>query len=105
VVANNLMTIGALQALREAGVRVPDDVALIGIDDPFWAEMLDPPLTTLAQPVRPMAHAAMSLLLERIGGQQESPRRLVFPFELKVRASCGTRSTTSEEASWPQLES
>ena len=92
VVANNLMTIGALQALREAGVSVPGDVALIGIDDPFWAEMLDPPLTTLAQPARDMADAAMSLLLERIGGQPESPRRLVFPFELKVRASCGTRS-------------
>ena len=100
VVANNLMTIGALQAVRAAKLRVPDDLALTAIDDPFWAEMLDPPLTTLAQPVRDMAEAAMALLLERIDGRRVTPERRVFPFELKVRASCGTRSMTSKEKPW-----
>jgi DNA-binding LacI/PurR family transcriptional regulator len=94
VVANNLMTIGALQALRAARLRIPADVALTAIDDPFWAEMLDPPLTTLAQPVRDMAEAAMALLLERIEGRRVTPERRVFPFELKVRASGGTRTTS-----------
>jgi LacI family transcriptional regulator len=97
VVANNVMTIGALRAIRAAGLRVPEELALTAIDDPFWAEMLDPPLTTLAQPVRDMAEAAMALLLERIEGRRVAPERRVFPFELRVRASGGTPMTSEEE--------
>ena len=55
LVANNLMAIGALQALKDAHLKVPTDVALLSIDDPPWASFTDPPLTTLAQPVRAMA--------------------------------------------------
>jgi LacI family transcriptional regulator len=92
VVANNLMTIGALRALRAAGASVPSDVALVAIDDPFWAELTEPPLTTLAQPVRRMADEAVRLLLARIGrAPSRSPRRAVYEFELRVRRSCGTR--------------
>jgi DNA-binding LacI/PurR family transcriptional regulator len=92
VVANNLMTIGALRALRAAGVAVPRDVALVAIDDPFWAELTEPPLTTLAQPVRRMANEAVRLLLARIGrARRRAPRRVVYEFELRVRRSCGLR--------------
>jgi LacI family transcriptional regulator len=105
VVANNLMTIGALRALREAGLRIPQDVALTAIDDPFWAEFTDPSLTTLAQPVRQMANAAMVMLLERIEGRRDEPRRLTFPFELKVRASCGRAPVTGKEEPWPESAS
>jgi DNA-binding LacI/PurR family transcriptional regulator len=90
VVANNLMTIGALRALRAGGMRVPDDVALVAIDDPFWAELIEPPLTTLAQPVHKMADTAIRMLLERIEGRRLLPERVVFDFELCVRGSCGT---------------
>lgn len=89
VVTNNLMTIGAMRALRSAGVGVPDDVALVAIDDPFWSELTDPPLTTLAQPVRRMAEGSMSLLTERMGGGRSQSKRLSFPMELRVRVSCG----------------
>jgi LacI family transcriptional regulator len=105
VVANNLMTIGALQALRVARVRVPDDLALTAVDDPPWAALTEPPLTTLAQPVREMANAAMGLLLERIQGGGDGPKCLVFPFALNVRASCGTQSSNSEEEAWRESES
>jgi LacI family transcriptional regulator len=91
VVANNLMTIGALRALRRRGLRTPDDVALAAVDDPAWAELVDPPLTTLAQPVRRMAQTAMELVLERISGRTEE-RRVVLPMELRVRRSCGMRT-------------
>jgi DNA-binding LacI/PurR family transcriptional regulator len=91
VVANNLMTIGALRALRAAGLSVPADVALVAIDDPFWAELTEPPLTTLAQPVRRMAGEAVRLLLERIGGRRRRARRAVYAFELRPRRSCGRR--------------
>lgn len=90
IVSSNLMTIGALRALRTYQVRVPEDLALVAVDDPFWAEFLDPPLTTIAQPVDEMGREASKLLFERIGGRRQEPRRLVFDMALKVRESCGT---------------
>lgn len=87
IVANNLMTLGALRAIRDAGLRVPSDIALVGVDDPPWSALVDPPLTTLAQPVRAMAADAMELLLQRVSGEREQPRRIVHPFELRMRAS------------------
>jgi LacI family transcriptional regulator len=93
VIANNLMAIGALQTLARRGLRVPEDVAIVALDDPFWAELVQPPLTVLAQPVRRMAEAAMGLLLDRIAGRRERPRHEVFPFELRVRGSCGVGET------------
>jgi LacI family transcriptional regulator len=89
IVANNLMTLGALRAIREAGLAVPGDIALLGVDDPPWSALVDPPLTTLAQPVRAMAADAMELLLQRVTGTREHPRRIVHPFELRTRASTG----------------
>jgi LacI family transcriptional regulator len=96
VIANNLMAIGALKALARHGRRVPDDVAIVAIDDPFWADLVQPPLTVLAQPVRRMADAAMRLLLERISGRRKRVRHDVFEFELRVRGSCGTAGTPLE---------
>ena len=89
VIANNVMAIGALQALRERNLRIPDDVAIASIDDPIWAQLLDPPLTTVAQSVDAMAHDAMRLLLERIEGYAGPPRRNLHAFELHVRTSSG----------------
>jgi DNA-binding LacI/PurR family transcriptional regulator len=94
VVANNLMTVGALLATRAAGLAIPGELALVGIDDPVWASLADPPLTTVAQPVRRMAIEAMDLLLERVAGARSEPRRIVHPFELRRRASCGTAESS-----------
>lgn len=91
VVANNLMTLGALRALRRASVRVPEELALVAVDDPPWAELVDPPLTTLAQPVRRMARTAMELVLERLESRRVKARRVVLPLELRIRRSCGAR--------------
>lgn len=96
VVANNLMTAGALRTIRARGRRVPADLALVAIDDPYWAELVDPPLTALAQPVRRMTEGAVGLLFERIEGRQGQTRTLVFDVELRVRRSCGTRSRSVE---------
>ncbi len=89
VIANNLMTIGALQLLRERGLRIPEDVAIVAIDDPPWAHLLDPPLTTVAQPVEAMAQEAMRFLGERINGFAGPARRRVYACELQLRASSG----------------
>jgi DNA-binding LacI/PurR family transcriptional regulator len=89
IVANNLMVVGAYEAARGYGLRIPDDLAVIGVDDPFWAPCTDPPLTAIAQPVREMAVSAMNLLTERMRGERSEPRRIVLRFELKWRASAG----------------
>ncbi len=89
LVANNHMTLGALEAIRDAGLRVPEDVALIVFDDPPWARLLDPPLTTLAQPLRTMADTAVSLLFERIANPKGPPAHPRFELELRVRRSSG----------------
>lgn len=90
VVANNLMALGALRALRTRNVRVPTDLALIAVDNPPWAELIDPPLTVLNQPIREIAEAAVGLLMDRISGATGPVVRRILPLELIVRASCGT---------------
>jgi DNA-binding LacI/PurR family transcriptional regulator len=63
---NNLMTVGALNAVHERNLRVPQDVAIVGFDDLPWAEALDPPLTVVRQPAYEVGKQAMELLLKRI---------------------------------------
>jgi LacI family transcriptional regulator len=91
VVANNLMTVGTLSALQDLGTPIPGRVALVAIDEPNWASLVQPSLTTVAQPVRRMALDAMELLSARIAGDDGEPRRRVHPFELVVRGSSGGR--------------
>ncbi len=98
VVANNLMTLGALRAIRRAGVTVPSELAIVAVDDPPWAELIDPPLTTLAQPVRALADAAMTLALERVEGHRTETRRIVLPLELRIRVSCGFETSKRDGA-------
>lgn len=80
--ANDLMAIGALRALREAGRTVPDDVAVVGFDDSEAAKFTEPPLTTVTQPVTEQAAAAVQLLLNP--GHE---RHLILPSELVIRDS------------------
>jgi LacI family transcriptional regulator len=62
------MTLGALLATQEMGIRIPKDTSVVGFDDPEWAPLTNPPLTTLAQPTYEMGVRAMRLLLDRIEG-------------------------------------
>ena len=89
VVANNLMALGALTAVHELRLSIPDDIAMVGLDDPSWAKHLNPPLTTLAQPITSMARSAIGLLLQRIGDGHLEPQRRTFDFALRPRGSCG----------------
>jgi DNA-binding LacI/PurR family transcriptional regulator len=94
-VANNLMTIGALLGLKEAGVRIPDEMAVVGFDDMDWAPILTPPLTAVAQPGYELGAAAGRLLLERLQTQRTGrPRTVVFQPRLVVRESCGAAAAT-----------
>jgi len=85
--ASDLMAFGALEALRAAGRRVPDDVAVVGFDNvPSAAEAL-PPLTTVAQPVVETGRAMTRLLLARLEGGAGEDTHTVLPTELVERAS------------------
>ncbi len=87
---NNLMTVGALQTLRERGVRIPADLSLIGYDDMEWWTLTDPPLTTVGQPVYDLGREAMRMLLSQIGKEKaRRPQRIVLKPELILRESCG----------------
>lgn len=90
VAANNFMAIGALKALRAAGLRVPEDVALVCFDDLEQAAEIDPFLTVMAQPAYTMGTLAMQLLLERIDRKsRDEVRLLTLSPRLLVRRSCG----------------
>ena len=92
------MTLGVLEAIRAAGVAVPDELALVAVDDPPWASLVDPPLTVVAQPVQRIAETAMALLLERLDGSRSESSRVVLPLELRARDSCGLKRRQPLEA-------
>ncbi len=89
VCANDQMAIGALRAFAAAGVRVPDQLALVGFDDIYPARLVDPPLTTVRQPMRLLGERACARLLDRIAHPAQSPAVELLPTELVLRASCG----------------
>jgi LacI family transcriptional regulator, galactose operon repressor len=89
--ANNFMTVGALLAARDLGLRIPADLALVGFDDLDWTALVDPPLTAVSQPVGELGRVAGERLLARIGGDAGPPRRIRLATELVVRGSCGAQ--------------
>ncbi|WP_431945149.1 LacI family DNA-binding transcriptional regulator [Micromonospora marina] len=86
-VASDLMAFGALRALREAGRRVPEDVAVIGFDDAPIARQAEPPLTTVFQPVEEMGRQMARLLVSRIRGDEVPSPHVLLDTELIHRAS------------------
>ncbi|MDT3439799.1 LacI family DNA-binding transcriptional regulator [Pseudofrankia sp. BMG5.37] len=85
--ASDLMAMGALRTLREAGRRVPDDVAVVGFDDAAFAAYADPPLTTVRQPVELMGQEMVRLLLARITDPFTEPTEIILPTSLVTRDS------------------
>lgn len=91
--ANDHMAIGALQALREAGLEVPRDVALVGFDDGDLAPHAVPPLTSVRVSRKEMGRTAARRLLQLICSPSTSPKLITLPTELVIRASCGCPGT------------
>lgn len=89
--ANDAMAVGALSALRECGVRVPDDIAVVGFDDIPVARYLTPPLTTVHLGISTLGARAATILLRLLSGEGPPPPiHEVLPTSLVVRASCGS---------------
>ena len=85
-VASDVVAFGAIAAIREAGLRVPDDISVVGFDDIALAAYFDPPLTTVRLPAFDLGLAAGAALLDRIAGRPV-PDRTLLPTELIVRSS------------------
>ncbi|MGW0081710.1 LacI family DNA-binding transcriptional regulator [Streptomyces sp. NPDC003393] len=89
VTANNAMTIGALRALRERGLSVPEDMALCCFDDFDWADLFSPRLTAVAQPGRELGARALRVLLDRLAEPDRPARTVRLPCTFVHRTSCG----------------
>jgi LacI family transcriptional regulator len=90
--ANDAMAVGTLSALREAGLSVPGDMAVVGFDDIPVARFLNPPLTSVRVGIAALGERAASVLLAALAERSppaRPPRRAVFPAELVIRDSCG----------------
>ncbi|HVJ21931.1 MAG TPA: LacI family DNA-binding transcriptional regulator, partial [Polyangiaceae bacterium] len=93
---NNMTALGAMQALRERGLAVPKDLALVCFDDVEHLAVLSPFMTVVNQPTEMFGALSAQLLLERLASQDAGPRRrIVLPSDLIVRESCGAK------AGWP----
>jgi LacI family transcriptional regulator len=96
VCGNDVIALGAIDALMDAGVRVPEDVAVVGYDDMPFASSRPVDLTTVHQPLRRMGAASVELLVERLDAPDLPPRQLVLPHHLVARSSSGTPAAERE---------
>jgi DNA-binding LacI/PurR family transcriptional regulator len=89
-VASDNVAMGAKAALREAGLRVPEDISMIGFDDIPWAQYSDPPLTTIRLPAQKLARTACVVLMDLLQGIEPATRQQILDTELVIRKSCRT---------------
>jgi DNA-binding LacI/PurR family transcriptional regulator/signal transduction histidine kinase len=99
VAANDEMALGALEALQERGIRVPDDMPVIGFDDIEEARFATPPLSTVRQPLYEQGRRATEMLLALLAGE-DVPAQVTLPTELVVRRSCGCLLQPAEKMLW-----
>jgi PAS domain S-box-containing protein len=103
VAANDWMALGALEALGERGIRVPEDIALAGFDDTREAAASRPSLTTVRQPIHQLGRAGIEVLLNLLAGEQV-PEQTILPTRLMVRQSCGCSEPAVAHAGLGPLE-
>lgn len=91
-VTNGPLTAGAYRAIQGLGLRMPDDIAFVGVDDDFWTRMVTPMVSVIQQPVAQLGALAAELLLSRAQGTDSPPQHLMLQPQLLVRASSAHRA-------------
>ena len=92
-VASDLVAYGAIAAIRERGLRIPEDIALVGMDDLPVSRFINPPLTTIRLPAIELALQAAEILLQLLQGEQPEQRQVILDTSLVVRGSCGAKQS------------
>ncbi len=92
VCANDSMALGAMKVIQESGLRIPDDISVIGFDDILVASVVFPSLTTNAAPIEEMAAKAVAILLDEIRGKHSAYLHVILEAQLVIRDSCATPS-------------
>jgi LacI family transcriptional regulator len=85
--SSDMMAIGAQQAIRQAGLRIPDNIAVVGFDNLPQAALADPPLTTVQQPIEELGMEAVDMLHGILNGSSRSPRQIILPVKLIQRTT------------------
>jgi LacI family repressor for deo operon, udp, cdd, tsx, nupC, and nupG len=93
---NDEMAMGVLDMARQRGVRVPKDLSVMGFDDIRFARYVDPPLTTIAQPMRDIGETSVRLLLEILQGRTTNPQSITLPHTLMIRSTTAPAPNGSE---------
>jgi LacI family fructose operon transcriptional repressor len=93
---NSLLAAGALQAIRERKLSIPDDIALVTFDETTWAGLVQPAITLIAQPTYEIGQTATELLLKRIADPTRPTRRVLLSGQLVVRGSSAPRHPSSK---------
>ncbi len=93
VCGGDTAAVGAIQAIHEAGLRVPDDIAVIGFDDLDVATQCNPPLTTICHSVQRVGEVAAGLLIDLVESKLHAPQHIILPTELIIRESTDPTST------------
>lgn len=88
-VASDMVAFGALAFIRERGLKIPDDIALVGFDDLPISAYIDPPLTTVRLPAYELGRRAGEMVIQLIEGQEPPERHVLLDVELVIRKSCG----------------
>lgn len=91
--SNDVSAFGVMEAVRDHGLRIPDDISVVGFDDIPQAAHVHPPLTTVRQPLEEMGRAATRMLLEHIKDPERPLKRVELPTELVVRQSCAPKKS------------
>jgi len=91
--SNSLLTVGALRAVRDSGLRIPDDVALVGFDETTWGALVDPPVTVISQPTEEIGRTATELLFQRIADPKRLPKTVVLQGQLLENRSSSARGS------------
>ena len=90
-VASDTMAFGAIRAIKDAGLKIPEDIALIGFDNIPTASEMSPPITTINQDIPKMGEVAVNMLIELINEKNKEIENIILPAELIIRESCGTK--------------
>lgn len=99
ICANDSMAIGAMKVIREHGIRIPEDISIIGFDDVLVSSKVFPPLTTSAAPIREISRIAVEILIEELNGKDDTYKHVILEAPLVKRASCTSPQQNTENIS------